>query len=195
MQDLVYNTKEKMTIDIVLANVFGVVMIVPIALLYGLPFYFIWQPQLHIDQFINPYTEPLTLAIGVLLFLGIMLLGIIVHELIHGIIWAHFTNGGLKSIKLGISWKMLTPYCHCTEALQVRHYIIGAMMPAIILGVLPSILAVLIGNFGLLLFGIFFTASSAGDFLIINLLRKLKSTDLVQDHPSEAGCFVYRKIS
>ena len=30
--------------------------------------------------------------------------------------------------------------------------------------------------------------------LTINLLRKEKMDSLVQDHPSEAGCFIYRKI-
>ena len=33
-----------------------------------------------------------------------------------------------------------------------------------------------------------------GDFLIINLLRKENKDDFVEDHPSEAGCYIYRKI-
>jgi hypothetical protein len=36
--------------------------------------------------------------------------------------------------------------------------------------------------------------AALGDFLIINLLRKENKSDLVQDHPSEAGCYLYRKI-
>jgi len=35
---------------------------------------------------------------------------------------------------------------------------------------------------------------AAGDFLIINLLRKENKDDFVEDHPSEAGCYIYRKI-
>lgn len=89
---------------------------------------------------------------------------------------------------------MLTPYCHCKEPLNVRQYIIGAIAPAILLGIVPSIVAIMIGNPGLLLFGMFFTIAAAGDILIINLLRKENSSDLVQDHPSEAGCYIYRKI-
>lgn len=101
---------------------------------------------------------------------------------------------GFKSIKFGILWKMLTPYCHCREALNVKQYIIGAFTPAIFLGIVPSLVAIATGNFGLLIFGIFFTVSAGGDFLVINLIRKENSTDLVQDHPSEAGCYIYRKI-
>lgn len=89
---------------------------------------------------------------------------------------------------------MLTPFCHCKELLNVRQYIIGAIAPAILLGIVPSIVAIMIGNPGLLLFGMFFTIAAAGDILIINLLRKENSSDLVQDHPSEAGFYIYRKI-
>jgi hypothetical protein len=97
-------------------------------------------------------------------------------------------------MKFGVLWKTLNPYCHCQEPLRVRQYIIGAITPAIILGFIPSILAIVIGNLELLLFGMFFTMAALGDFLIINLLRKENKSDLVQDHPSEAGCYIYRKI-
>ena len=89
---------------------------------------------------------------------------------------------------------MLTPYCHRKEPLNVSQYMIGAIMPAIILGFIPLILAIFIGNLGLLIFGMFFTLAAGGDFLIINLIRKENKDDLVQDHPSEAGCYIYRKI-
>jgi hypothetical protein len=39
----------------------------------------------------------------------------------------------------------------------------------------------------------FFTMAAAGDFMIINLIRKENKIDFVQDHPSEAGCYIYRK--
>jgi hypothetical protein len=67
-------------------------------------------------------------------------------------------------------------------------------MPAIILGIIPSLAAIILGNPGLLVFGMFFTLAAGGDFLIINLLRNESKDDLVLDHPSEAGCYIYRKI-
>ncbi|MEK9603615.1 MAG: DUF3267 domain-containing protein, partial [Flavobacteriaceae bacterium] len=133
-------------------------------------------------------------GLGFLLIFGILILGIVLHELIHGITWAKFSKEGFKSIKFGVLWKMLTPYCHCKEALNVRQYIIGAITPAIIMGIVPSIIAIMIGNFELLIFGMFFTMAAGGDFLIINLIRKENSSDLVQDHPSEVGCYIYRKM-
>ena len=193
MQELENYRKEKLTIDLVWANVFGVLILIPIGLLFGLPFYFIWKPQLDIKQYLDS-AGPLGAGLGFLLIFGILILGIVLHELIHGIIWAKFAKEGFKSIKFGVLWEMLTPYCHCKEALTVRQYIIGAIAPAIILGIIPAIIAIMTGNLGLLIFGMLFTMAAGGDFLIINLIRKESSSDLVQDHPSEAGCFIYRKI-
>lgn len=193
MQELENYKKEKLTIDLVWANVFGILILIPIGLIFGLPFYFIWRPQIDIKQFFDS-AGPQGAGLGFLLIFSILILGIVLHELIHGITWAKFAKEGFKSIKFGVLWKMLTPYCHCKEALNVRQYIIGAITPAIIMGIVPSIIAIIIGNFGLLIFGMFFTMAAGGDFLIINLIRKEKSSDLVQDHPSEAGCYIYRKI-
>ena len=177
MHDLVNYKKEKLTIDLVWANVFALLILIPIVLVFGIPYYLIWKPTFDIKNLLD--------AIGPQ--------GIVVHELIHGITWAMFAKDGFKSIKFGVLWKMLTPYCHCKEPLTVRQYIIGAITPAIFLGFIPSTLAIVVGNLGMLIFGMFFTMAAAGDFLIINLIRKEKKDDLVQDHPSEAGCYIYRK--
>ena len=193
MQELEDYKKEKLTIDLVWANVFGILIIIPIGIIFGLPYYLLWNPKIGIKQFLDGL-EPQTGGFGFLLIFGIMILGTILHELIHGITWAKFAKGGFKSIKFGVLWKMLTPYCHCKEALNVRQYIIGALTPAIILGIVPSVIAIMIGNLGLLIFGMFFTMAAGGDFLIINLIRKENRSDLVQDHPSEAGCYIYRKV-
>ncbi len=193
MQELENYKKEKLTIDLVWANKFGILLLIPIGLIFGLPFYLIWKPQLDIKQYLNS-VEPQEVGLGFLLIIGIMILGIVLHELIHGITWAKFAKKGFKSIKFGVVRKMLTPYCYCKEALNVRQYIIGAITPAIIMGIIPAVIAIVIGNLGLLIFGMFFTMAAGGDFLIINLIRKECSSDLVQDHPSEAGCYIYRKI-
>ncbi len=192
MQELENYKKEKLTIDLVWANKFGILLLIPIGLIFGLPFYLIWKPQLDIKQYLD--SAPQEAGLGFLLIFGILIIGIVLHELIHGIAWAKFAKKGFKSIKFGVLWKMLTPYCHCKEALNVRQYIIGAITPAIIMGIIPAVIAIVIGNLGLLIFGMFFTMAAGGDFLIINLIRKESSSDLVQDHPSEAGCFIYRKI-
>lgn len=193
MEELENYSKEKLTINLVWANIFGLLILVPILIIFGIPYYWIWNDDFNIQTIINNI-NPINLALGWFFCFGLMILGIVIHELIHGIIWAKFAKEGFKSIKFGVLWKMLTPYCHCKEPLNVRQYILGAIAPAIILGLLPAVIAIMIGNIGMLIFGIFFTMAAGGDFLIINLIMKENKNDLVQDHPSEAGCYIYRKL-
>lgn len=193
MQDLENYKKEKLTINLMWANIFGLLILIPIVLIFGLPYYLLYNKEIDFKNIMDGLVLQ-DIAYGGLYVFGAIILGIVVHELIHGITWARFAKNGFKSIKFGVLWKMLTPYCHCKEPLNVSQYMIGAIMPAIILGFIPSILAIFIGNLGLLIFGMFFTLAAGGDFLIINLIRKENKDDLVQDHPSEAGCYIYRKI-
>jgi hypothetical protein len=192
MEEFEDYSKEKMTINLVWANVFGLLIFIPVALVFGVPYFLIWKEQFSIKRIIES-VSPDFLGLGFLLIFVIMIFGIIVHELIHGLFWSRYTKQGFKSIKFGVLWQMLTPYCHCKEPLKVKHYILGAIAPAIILGIIPSLLAILIGNSGLLVFGMFFTVAAAGDFLIIRLIWKENREDFVLDHPSEAGCYIYRK--
>ena len=189
--------KEQLTIDLVKANLFAFFLIIPLLVVFGLPYYFVWQDTFTFAH-IKDYFSGLSfghMGIRMLLFVIIFLLGIALHELIHGITWAIFAKKGFKSIKFGILWKMFTPYCHCKEPLKVKQYILGAITPAILLGIIPAVIAIFKGNIGLLLFGMFFTMAAAGDFMIIYLLRNENKNDYVEDHPSEAGCFIYRKIT
>jgi len=187
--------KEKLTIDIVKANVFTILILIPISLLYVAPYYLLHKGDSTIINF-KSFLESITINFGIagipLFILLISAMGIIAHELIHGIVWSRYSKRGLKSIKFGFLWKILTPYCHCKEPLLLKNYIIGVIMPAIILGLLPAIYAIIFGNLGFLIFGIFFTMVAGGDFLIINLLRNEERNSLVADHPSEAGCYIYR---
>ncbi len=186
--------KEKLTINLMWANVFGILLLIPIILIYGIPYFLIWGGELDVFS-LRKAIDNLDISFvgrSSIVFLS-LISGIIIHELIHGLVLSIYAEKGFRSIKFGIMWKMLTPYCHCKEPLLVKHYIIGAIMPAIILGLLPALYSLIVGNLAWLIFGIFFTMAAAGDFLIINLLRKENRYDLVQDHPTEAGCCIYRQ--
>jgi hypothetical protein len=186
--------KEKLTIDIGKANLYALLVFIPVGLFFILPYIIIWHESASwntIREFfqsnrISVYWG-LPLTVLLLLFLGILS-----HELLHGLAWSVFATKGFRSVKFGVIWKMVTPYCHCTEPLTVKQYIIGAILPAIVLGIIPSILGILTGSLAMLIFGSFFTIASTGDFMVIDLLRKERMYDLVEDHPSEAGCFIYR---
>ena len=174
--------KEKRTINLYTANGVALAITGAAAVLFGIPFYFIWG---------------LAFSFSIqqsLLFVLLFIVGIIIHELIHGFFFGLFTKNGFKSIRFGVMRQMLTPYCHCKEPLKIKHYFLGALMPALLLGVVPAVISLFIGSGLLLLLGVIFTGAAAGDFMVVWILRKEHPETYVQDHPSEAGCFVYRKI-
>ena len=74
--------------------------------------------------------------------------------------------------------------------MRIPDYIKGAMMPCIVMGIIPSVVALLIGNVPLLLWGIFFIGGAAGDIWMTWLLTKEDPKSMVLDHPTEAGFYI-----
>lgn len=186
-------TEKKLTIDLKTANTYSLKILLYSCVVFLIPYIFLWQYQFSFEHFTATFKrliEKYTFLSG-FIPLFFMVLGIVLHELIHGLTFLPFCKDGFKSIKFGFLKQYLTPYCHCKEPLKLKYYRIGVLMPAIILGFLPSVWAIAIGNFYLLCFGIFFTMGAAGDFMILMILKNENPENLVLDHPSEAGCFVY----
>lgn len=172
---------EKRTIDIFAANNLALTILGAGFVLLGVPFYLIWKPSLAITWH------------GSLLFFLFFALGIVLHELIHGFVFGLYAKSGFKSIRFGFMKEYLTPYCHCTEPLKIRHYFAGALMPALVLGLVPIMVSFFNGSLFWLIYGIVFFSAAAGDFMVVCVLRKEHPDTLVQDHDSEAGCWVYRR--
>ena len=125
------------------------------------------------------------------LLLAVLAGGVALHELLHAAAWAAYGQKPLTSITFGIHWPTLTPYAHCTVPLQADVYRLGALTPALLLGIIPSLLAIFAGIYWLFFPGLVFTIAAAGDFLVVWMLRGVRSTQLVQDHPDRAGCLVF----
>jgi hypothetical protein len=168
------------------AQVYAIIITLPILILIFVIYYLLWDQNISGIQFAR--AVPTALWIGILI-----LVGIVVHELLHGLTWGLFAKRGFKSIKFGVIWTALTPYCHCTDPLKLKHYLLGGLMPGLVLGLIPSFISIFSGNLSYLLFGLFFTLAAGGDFLIIWMLRKENKDSYVLDHPDKIGCFIIGK--
>lgn len=182
MEEINMQNARKVAIDITKANVVAVVIMLLAAIIFIVPFFIIWKNR--------PIEELFSTGSNWGLFFLFMIVGIVVHELIHGITWACFAKSGWKSISFGVMWKLLTPYCHCSEPMRKHPYMLGAMMPFVILGVLPAILGLVICSLPVVVWGVFFIAAAAGDIWMTWLLTKEPADCLVLDHPSEAGFYI-----
>lgn len=177
--------RRKVAINLVQANVFGIVLMVISAIVLLVPFFMIWGDTFPTEINYTPLESGL--------YLVAFVIGIVVHELIHGLTWAQYAKGGWKSISFGVIWKMLTPYCHCDVPLNKRAYMMGALMPLLVLGVLPGMAGVAFGSLPLVIWGIIFISAAAGDIWMAWLLSKEDAECLFLDHPSEAGFYVLDK--
>jgi len=168
---------EEYTIGIGKVNLIAILMMIPLTALIVSPFILIWDYE--------------TFKIGKEVFNDNILLyivsGIVIHELLHGLTWGCFASKGLKSIKFGVKWKWLTPYCHCKEPLKVKHYKIGGAMPLLVMGIIPSLIGIIIGHGEIASFGIFFTWAAGGDIIALYMLRKLDNDVYISDHPEKMG--------
>lgn len=178
-------TEKKVTINIYRANAFSLVLAAAVGVVSIALWLTVCNGSLH--------SQPAALLYRSIIFPIALLIGIVAHELIHGLTWACFSKGGWKSISFGIIWKMLTPYCHCDQPLPLRAYLIGCLMPLIVLGLVPWIVGLCFGMGLLIIWGVIFIACAAGDILIAWKLRHEPPTATILDHPTEAGCTVYQQ--
>ena len=171
-------TKRDVSISMSDASLKAMLLVVPMAILQVIPFFWL-HPS---------FTLPAGTYITIFGFL--LIFGILVHELIHMFAWMLFAKKPLKAFKLGFQWKALMPYAHCKEPMDIRPYRIGAFAPGLVLGILPWLISLFTGDILLMAYGFLYTVAASGDFLILWLIRKIKPNTLVEDHPTNAGCYV-----
>lgn len=189
--DKEYEVKD-LTIGLVYANIMSFVLAIPI--IVCLAIVYVWCNIKHFTGF------GILLDTNVFLKLIIILIGffalIIIHELIHGITWSLFTEKGWKSISFGFIVKYMTAYCTCDEPLKKGQYIIGGLMPTLILGIIPAVIAIINGSITLFAIGAIMTLAGGGDLTIIMklILFKTKGKEVVyMDHPYQGGLVAFVK--
>ena len=179
-----YEEKD-LTISVLKANVMAFVLGLPIIIL--LLILFIYKNQSGIYTF-SIY--------GPVVFLVIFAVLVVVHELIHGLFWAIYAKDHLKSIEFGFMVSSFTPYCCCKDMLTKYQYIVGGIMPTVILGIIPAIIAIFTGSVFWFIMGELMILAGGGDLTILLKLLRYKSNKkeiLYMDHPYECGLIVFEK--
>ena len=174
-----YNT-EMRTIGMLKANIVAIVVMALLGVLGLMAMYAIWGDF----SLGNPWN-------GMLFIIGFWV-GVAVHELIHGFTWMRVTHSSFSHLRFGLLRGGV--YCHTDVPMSKRKYVVGALMPLLLLGIVPFLLSYVIHSLWLMLFGVIFIGCAMGDVLIVWAIRHDSADTLVYDHPSEAGCVVYRPI-
>ncbi|MDX5346291.1 MAG: DUF3267 domain-containing protein [Hymenobacteraceae bacterium] len=137
----------------------------------------------------------LNFGLDVGVWYGLVLLGIVVHELLHAVAFMYWGSARWSDIKFGINWKYLTPYAHCKVPVAASAYRKSLLLPGLVLGVLPLIIGIATGSLGVTCFGAIHLGSAGGDVLIYSLIRKLNEDILLQDHPEKIGCETAEEVT
>lgn len=172
-------------ISILKANILAFLTAGPFALLIIFLYLIVWK---------NLIFE-VTSIFSIILLWTLIIGSILLHEFLHGFTWKFFCNNKWKSIKIGVIWNKLTPYCHCKEPLNSKQYMIGLLMPFFILGVCMGLVAIILRNPLILLIAVLNIFGAGGDTTIaIKLFKYIKKKNvLILDHPTECGFVVFEK--
>ena len=187
--------KEELTFKTGREMVFAFIVMVISGLVFGLPFYLLWTERIREafdrTEAVDLQTRLITGAVA----LGIIAIGLVIHELIHGFFFAIFSKNKFKSIKFGLVLKKGYAYCKCKEILRTNQYVVGLLMPTMILGIIPSIISLFIGSSDLLLFGTILTGAGGSDILVFKKLAKdIEGTWLEEDLANNEIMYIYKPI-
>lgn len=185
----------EISIPVIKAYRIALALLPLIIFLFGVPYMVFWLDPFthHLNHFlyaifhegrvgiITPYLVRATIAIFV---------GILLHELLHGLGWIPFAKSRFRSLQFGFMTPEMAPYAHCKEPLPVYGYRIGIILPGLLLGFIPALKGIITGSFSWLCYGIFFTWAASGDFIMFWMIRHLKGNTRILDHPGKLGCIV-----
>jgi hypothetical protein len=170
--------KKDLSISMMRANILVLFISIPVVILQFAVFILLYG------------TKKLEPTWNSVILIAVVLLGVILHELLHGISWVIFGRKPFSAIKFGFQWKTFTPYAHLKEPVEINAYRLGAFLPGFILGILTYILSLALRNGNFFWFSLFQTSAAGGDWLILWLIRNVQAGMQVEDHPTNAGCYV-----
>lgn len=127
--------------------------------------------------------------------MGIFFVGFAIHELLHGLLYIIFTEQRKESLSYGYDPNYLKPYCNCLEPITIKQFRIVKILPLVVTGIIPYIIAIVSGNFHLVISSAFLVGLCGVDVYILILTRKVENTSFIvsSDNESEYGGIIYNR--
>ena len=123
-----------------------------------------------------------------LIFVAALLVGVFVHEGLHGVAIVLLARGGWRSLEFGFDRKTLSPFAHSRVPLRAWQMTVVCLAPLVGLGLLPAVAAVMEGSVFVYALSVIFIVASGGDMLYVGMLaRYAKRRDWVRDLPDAVG--------
>jgi hypothetical protein len=158
------------------AMISGVFYSLPFVIIFGLLYRFLLIERAYLLE-----VSGLSFYI---IFMVIIAISVVIHELLHGVGWAAASGKGWSVVRFNINAMM--PSCACKVALEKKSYLVGVLTPFVVLG-LGSVFFVFIypGTVSFLTMLVNFISAGADLIIARNVLKERDV--LIADHPKEAG--------
>lgn len=163
------------TVSMFGANLYGILVALPFVTAVILAFVFGGNSVRHIVSF----------SIDLIIFAGILILSIPVHEGLHALFWG-LARGSFKGIRFGVVVRALTPFCACAYPFRRIQYLIGLIAPFLVLAIGLCVAACLTGFWALCAAAATNALLAGGDLLIAFRLIFSKGKYFL-DHPERCG--------
>ena len=175
LQEQGYHEKD-VTITSGKAMISGVFYSLPFVIIFGLLYRFLLIERAYLLE-----VSGLSFYI---IFMVIIAISVVIHELLHGVGWAAASGKGWSVVRFNINAMM--PSCACKVALEKKSYLFGVLTPFVVLG-LGSVFFVFIypGTVSFLTMLVNFISAGADLIIARNVLKERDV--LIADHPKEAG--------
>ena len=125
---------------------------------------------------------------NLLFFIPMVVLGSMLHEVLHAVGWVWFGLTPITTIRFGFQLEAFTMYAQCCVPLESRAYRAGLALPGVVLGVLPVLVGMVSGIAWVTMCGALFVAVATGDALVLWMIRSVPQGVCVIDHPTQVGC-------
>lgn len=165
-------------------NLFAALLLLVVSLIAALSYTRIWNTSLSSILFD-------AWDFGWLAF-GLIIAGVIVHELLHGVGFICFGAGRWTDLRFGFKWRCMAAYATCSNVMPMSAYRGSCALPGLVLGVLPGVIGLTAGNVDWLAYGCLFIGAAGGDAAILWHSRHIPPATLVRDAHVTSGCEIVR---
>ncbi|EJL45314.1 Protein of unknown function (DUF3267) [Brevibacillus sp. CF112] len=142
--------------------------------------------------FLYQTTLAFTLSFGdFFLFFLAVAVGVIVHELLHGVGFLLSRQVSVADIRFGVVWRKLVLYACCLKPISIGSYRFAVLLPNLLLGVLPLFLAYFFHSIFWYLWSIAMLLGGFGDLYILWTLRAFPKQTKIADSPDSIGYVAY----
>jgi hypothetical protein len=177
-----YPSQKELTVPAAKVQLYSILVAIVVFLALSLPFQYLYGTPIFRFEEINLQKA---ILIGIIFFVGTA-----VHELIHGLTAIFYAGIRAADARFGFQWKSLTPYFHSKVPIAAGKYRVVVMMPLLVMGLIPYLVGMLVGNGWIVAAGILFIVAAGGDLLILWLMRDVQSRTPVRDHPEKVGLII-----